>query len=63
MPDANIFTDVDFMDTASSMVVAGSRCFLKLVADRSGPYYFYGQGFEVKVTRTDPTADYPGKSA
>jgi hypothetical protein len=61
MADANIITDADYLDTAQGMIRYGSAAFLQMVTDRNGPYFFYGHGFEVRITRTDPDADYPGK--
>ncbi len=55
-------TDSALVDEASRLVRYGAAVFVQAVPEESH-FMLYGPGFEVRITRTDPAADYPGKSA
>jgi hypothetical protein len=55
-------TDSELVDQASRLVRYGAAVFVQTVPEE--PHFLlYGPGFEVRITRTDPAADYPGKPA
>ena len=53
-------TETELIDEASRLVRYGAAVFVQTVPEE--PHFLlYGPGFEVKITRTDPAADYPGR--
>ncbi len=53
-------TASELVDEASRLVRYGAAVFVQVVPEE--PHFMlYGPGFEVKITRTDPAADYPGR--
>jgi hypothetical protein len=55
-------TDTELVDHASRLVRYGAAVFVQ-TAPEEPHFWLYGPGFKVRITRTDPAADYPGKPA
>ena len=52
--------DSEVVEEASRMIRFGAAAMVQTVPNEP-QFLFYGPGFEVRVNRTDPAADYPGK--
>jgi len=55
-------TASELIEDATRLVRYGAAVFVQAVPEE--PHFMlYGPGFEVRITRTDPAAGYPGKPA
>jgi len=53
-------TETELIDEASRLVRYGAAVFVQTHPEE--PHFLlYGPGFEVRITRTDPAADYAGR--
>ena len=53
-------TASELVEEATRLVRYGAAVMVQ-VAPEEPHFVMYGPGFEVKITRTDPAADYPGR--
>ena len=60
LPPLRGLTDTELIDEASRLAGYGAAVFVQTVPEEPR-FMLYGPGFRVEITRTDSSADYPGR--